>query len=127
MNGGLGNDLYIVDNAGDVAAEVAGGIDTVQSSVTHTLSANLENLTLTGAGDDQRHRQQRCANTLTGNSGNNALDGGDRRGHDGRRRGQRHLLWSTTPATPSIEASGAGHRSGLQLDRATPSATMSRT
>ena len=49
MDGGLGNDTYVVDNAGDVAAEVAGGTDTVQSSVTHTLSVNLENLTLTGA------------------------------------------------------------------------------
>ena len=49
MNGGLGDDLYIVDSAGDVAGEVAGGIDTVQSSVTHTLSTNMENLTLTGA------------------------------------------------------------------------------
>jgi hypothetical protein len=48
MNGGFGNDLYIVDNAGDVAGEVASGIDSVQASVTHSLSANLENLTLTG-------------------------------------------------------------------------------
>src|SRR5688500_14495596 len=48
MNGGLGDDLYVVDDAGDIAGEVGGGIDTVQSSVTHTLSTNLENLTLIG-------------------------------------------------------------------------------
>ena len=48
MDGGFGNDTYIVDNVGDVAAEVAGGIDTVLASVSYTLSANLENLTLTG-------------------------------------------------------------------------------
>ncbi|WP_428675192.1 beta strand repeat-containing protein [Reyranella sp.] len=74
MNGGFGDDLYIVDSAGDVAAEVAGGIDTVQSSVTHTLSANLENLTLTGAAAIDGTGNA-LANTLTGNSGNNALDG----------------------------------------------------
>jgi len=74
MNGGLGDDLYIVDSAGDVAAEVAGGIDTVQSSVTHTLSTFLENLILTGGGNIDATGNS-FANTLTGNSGNNALDG----------------------------------------------------
>ncbi len=58
MDGGLGNDTYIVDDVGDVAAEVAAGIDTVQSSVTHTLSVNLENLTLTGDVLHQWHRQR---------------------------------------------------------------------
>ena len=33
MNGGFGNDVYVVDNIGDSAAEVAGGIDLVESSV----------------------------------------------------------------------------------------------
>ena len=30
MNGGFGNDIYFVDNVGDVAAEVASGVDLVQ-------------------------------------------------------------------------------------------------
>ncbi|MEZ5960366.1 MAG: hypothetical protein R3C30_08050 [Hyphomonadaceae bacterium] len=53
MFGGNGNDTYIVDNAGDVTSETSalGGIDTVISSVTRNLTANLENLTLTGSAN----------------------------------------------------------------------------
>ena len=77
MFGGAGNDTYVVDSAGDVVTELAGeGTDTVQSSVTHTLSANVENLTLTGSGNVNGSGNA-LANTLTGNTGNNVLDGGD--------------------------------------------------
>ena len=76
MQGGAGNDTYIVDNVGDVVTEALNnGIDTVRSSVSYTLGANVENLTLTGTanlngtGNDD-------ANVLTGNGGNNTLDGG---------------------------------------------------
>src|SRR6185503_17955742 len=49
MVGGLGDDTYAVDNVGDVTTENFGeGADTVLSSVTWTLGAALENLTLTG-------------------------------------------------------------------------------
>jgi len=47
--GGTGNDTYVVENIADVVIENAGeGIDTIQSSVTHHLEQNTENLTLTG-------------------------------------------------------------------------------
>jgi len=46
MIGGAGNDTYVVDNTGDVVTENASeGTDTVQSSVTYILGANVENLT----------------------------------------------------------------------------------
>ncbi len=50
MSGGLGNDSYIVDSNTDVVTEaVNGGIDTVFSSVSYTLSDNVDKLVLTGS------------------------------------------------------------------------------
>jgi Ca2+-binding RTX toxin-like protein len=76
LNGGLGNDTYVVDNIGDVVTEAAGaGTDTVQSSITYTLGANLENLILTGAASINGTGNT-GNNILTGNTGNNSLNGG---------------------------------------------------
>src|SRR5690606_10087978 len=73
MLGGAGNDTYVVDNAGDIVTELASqGSDLVQSSVTYTLGANVENLTLTGTGNISATGNS-DANVLTGNSGNNTL------------------------------------------------------
>jgi Ca2+-binding RTX toxin-like protein len=75
MAGGTGNDTYVVDNVGDVVTENANeGTDTVQSSVSYTLSANVENLTLTGTAS-ANGTGNALANVLTGNSGDNVLDG----------------------------------------------------
>ncbi|MBY5336024.1 RTX toxin, partial [Rhizobium leguminosarum] len=48
--GGAGDDIYIVDNAGDLVTEAAdAGIDTVRTTLAaHTLAANVENLTYLG-------------------------------------------------------------------------------
>jgi Ca2+-binding RTX toxin-like protein len=74
--GGAGNDIYVVDNAGDAVTELAGeGVDLVQSSVTYTLAANLENLTLTGSNAINATGNA-LDNVLTGNSGTNTLTGG---------------------------------------------------
>src|SRR5205823_4305906 len=69
MAGGRGDDTYIVDNTGDSIVENANeGTDSVQSSVTFILSANVENLTLTGASAINGTGSA-LDNVLTGNSG----------------------------------------------------------
>ncbi len=76
MTGGFGNDTYVVDNASDVVNEAANaGTDTIQSSISYTLGANIENLTLTGSGN-LNGTGNSLNNIITGNAGNNILDGG---------------------------------------------------
>lgn len=76
MRGGSGNDTYIVDNAGDLTIEEAGeGTDLVQASVSHTLAANVENLTLTGSAAINGTGNE-LDNVITGNNGANTLSGG---------------------------------------------------
>jgi Ca2+-binding RTX toxin-like protein len=80
MQGGTGNDTYMVDRPGDVVTELAHeGIDTVHSSITYTLGANIEHLTLTGTAVINGTGNA-LNNMLLGNSANNTLNGGA--GHD---------------------------------------------
>ncbi|HWA39795.1 MAG TPA: calcium-binding protein [Burkholderiales bacterium] len=74
MDGGAGNDTYHVDDSGDAITE-ASGTDTVRSSITFALAADLEHLVLTGTGNIDATGNA-SANALTGNAGNNVLDGG---------------------------------------------------
>lgn len=76
MIGGTGDDTYVVDNAGDVVLELAGeGNDTIQSSVTYALVAEVEHLTLTGTAAIDATGNA-ADNVLTGNAASNILDGG---------------------------------------------------
>lgn len=72
----MGNDTYTVDNAADVVTEnLNEGTDLVQSNISYTLTANVENLTLTGS-TTINGAGNALNNTITGNTGNNILDGG---------------------------------------------------
>lgn len=80
MQGLAGDDVYHVDNSGDRIIEAVGsGIDSVFSSVSHTLATHVENLTLTGSANIYGAGNN-SNNTLTGNNGNNRLNSG--RGND---------------------------------------------
>lgn len=85
MIGGIGNDLYFVENVGDVVTEVQNqGIDTVSSRITYTLPSNVENLILTGTGNINGTGNNlanvitgnNLANIISGGTGNDVLDGG---------------------------------------------------
>ncbi len=76
--GGLGNDTYWVDNRSDSVNEtsaLAGEIDSVQATLSWTLAANLENLTLLGSKKFSATGNG-LNNALTGNEAANILDGG---------------------------------------------------
>ncbi|HCK83287.1 MAG TPA: hypothetical protein DHW63_01815, partial [Hyphomonadaceae bacterium] len=75
MLGGLGNDTYIVDATGDITNEINGdGTDIVLSSVTRTLAADIENLTLTGIAAINGTGNA-LNNIVIGNSAANQLGG----------------------------------------------------
>ncbi len=82
MQGGAGGDTYVVDNTGDVVDETGGGgNDTVQASIAFSLAVSatvlgdIENLTLTGTASIDGTGNG-LNNTITGNSGDNRLNGG---------------------------------------------------
>jgi Ca2+-binding RTX toxin-like protein len=82
--GGTGDDRFVVDDGGDVIAELLGeGFDTVESSIDHTLGANVERLTLVGSAAldgtgnalDNAIYGNEAANLLRGLDGNDNLFG----------------------------------------------------
>ncbi|NBZ86338.1 calcium-binding protein [Stagnihabitans tardus] len=75
LRGGAGNDTLVTDG-GDVLIEALdSGTDLVLSSVSLTLGANLENLTLTGT-TAVAARGNGLANVLIGNAVGNQINGG---------------------------------------------------
>jgi Ca2+-binding RTX toxin-like protein len=77
MRGGAGNDTYVVDSTADVITEAANeGADLVQASVTWTLGANVEELTITGVGVVDGLGNA-LSNSLVGNAAANVLSGLD--------------------------------------------------
>jgi Ca2+-binding RTX toxin-like protein len=75
LSGGTGNDTYNVSsNATVVFENDSEGTDLVNSSVSFTLEDDIENLTLTGVGNNNGTGNG-SANLITGNSGQNILTG----------------------------------------------------
>jgi Ca2+-binding RTX toxin-like protein len=79
MTGFTGNDIYVVDNAGDVVNEnVNEGTDEIRTSLAaYSIAAltNIENLTGTNAAG-QTLTGNLNNNTITGAAGNDLIDGG---------------------------------------------------
>ena len=73
--GGTGNDTYIVNNSSDVVIGNPNGIGTIDSSVTYTLPANIQNLTLTGTANINGTGNN-SDNVITANGGDDVLTGG---------------------------------------------------
>ena len=77
LGGNLGDDTYLIDFAIDVLIESTGqGTDLVIASLSWTLGANFEDLTLAGSNGSSGTGNT-LANHLTGNAGANLLSGGD--------------------------------------------------
>ncbi len=74
MRGGAGDDLFYVDAAGDSVIELASaGADIVRAQIDYTLTDNVEELFIGGAGRDGTGNA--LANTLHGSGSNNVLSG----------------------------------------------------
>lgn len=77
MVGGAGNDVYVVDDAGDTTIEAIpeDGTDRVEAAISYVLGAHFEQLVLTGDGNLIGTGNE-LDNLLLGNAGDNRLDGG---------------------------------------------------
>ncbi|MDF8332591.1 beta strand repeat-containing protein [Novosphingobium cyanobacteriorum] len=77
LAGGAGDDTYVVQNSDDIVDEASanGGHDTVRSSVSWTLGANLEDLVLFGTAQASATGNA-LDNVIVGNEADNIIDGG---------------------------------------------------
>jgi VCBS repeat-containing protein len=75
LTGGAGNDSYFVQNTDDIVIELAGGgSDAISTTVTYTLSDNVEALRLAGTGAIDGFGNA-AGNLIYSGAGNNLMDG----------------------------------------------------
>lgn len=80
LSGGNGDDTYIINSSSDIVQEAGtaaqtDGTDTVRATISYALTANVENLVLTGSSA-LNGQGNALANMITGNGGDNVLTGG---------------------------------------------------
>ena len=85
MSGGDGNDTYVIDQSGDVVIEAAGAtnssiFDTIRSSISLALPANVERLVLIGDAAIDGTGSAAGFEVITGNDAANILFGGGGQG-----------------------------------------------
>src|SRR5262245_17842465 len=130
MLGGADDDIYYVDNAGDVVSEAGTGSDTVRSTISFDMNADgsnvigsIENLRLngkaitgTGNGLDNVIFGNNSANKLSGNGGDDVIFGGA--GNDTMSGGAGHDTFCRSALSEGKDTSSDFHvgRSGDTLD-----------
>ncbi|WP_342618387.1 calcium-binding protein [Rhodoferax sp. GW822-FHT02A01] len=120
--GGAGNETFVVHDSSDVVQAQAGGMNTIQTSVSYTAAANVQNLVGTGTdnlvlaatdGFDQTITANAGNDTLIGAMGNDTLIGGA--GLD------TFVLGTNTGAATAVQNAGVGGivqlAPGLRLDQ----------
>jgi Ca2+-binding RTX toxin-like protein len=106
MAGNLGDDVYIVTSATKTIIEAFGeGIDEVRSTLTHTLAANVENLTLEGSAPVNGFGNN-LGNFIKGNAAANTLDGAT--GVDTMEGGSGNDTFIVDDAADTVNESGGG-------------------
>jgi Ca2+-binding RTX toxin-like protein len=77
LDGGAGNDTFVVNNVKDtVYAQAGGGGGTVQTSVSFVMPENVQYLSGTGGADIELTANDQKGATVTANAGNDTLAGG---------------------------------------------------
>lgn len=123
LQGGAGDDTYVVSHAATIIEAAGQGRDTVRAGLNWTLGANLEDLVLLGAGN-LRGTGNALDNVLTGNAGANVLDGGA--GRDTASYAQSAAAVVVSLALVGAQATGAGADTLLNIENLTGSRLADR-